>query len=364
MTYKFKLLSIDGGGIRGIIPAKILAEVEKRTGKRIFELFDLIAGTSTGGILALGLAKPHPDKPNEARYTAQELVELYRNNGQQIFSKRPESALEKFAEQQLSNVFKQFRLPNIDPDELVQSKYPADGREKVLTKYFGDTPIETALKDVLVTSYDTELRTPVFFIKSQDEEKIGENFRKICSGLTMKQAAMATSAAPTFFPPVKIPTTQKTDNGYYSLVDGGVFANNPTALAIMEAIISYRKRQKEKLNIDEILVVSMGTGSLIRKYPYDQAVNWGQLKWVQPVLDIALDGQSESVACQLEQLLPYAEDIPKQYYRFQGMLTKANDNMDDATPDNIKKLETLAELIIKERNKDLNELCEQLIALA
>src|SRR3712207_7174060 len=85
MPYKFKVLSIDGGGIRGMIPAKILAEIERRTGKRIFELFDLIAGTSTGGILALGLTKPNPQKPTEAHYSAEKLIDLYREEGEQVF---------------------------------------------------------------------------------------------------------------------------------------------------------------------------------------------------------------------------------------------------------------------------------------
>jgi patatin-like phospholipase/acyl hydrolase len=82
----FKVLSIDGGGIRGIIPAMVLAEIEERTGKPIAEMFDLIAGTSTGGILALGLAMP--EDGGRPRYTASELIELYEDEGASIFSGR------------------------------------------------------------------------------------------------------------------------------------------------------------------------------------------------------------------------------------------------------------------------------------
>jgi patatin-like phospholipase/acyl hydrolase len=343
MPYKFKVLSIDGGGIRGIIPAKILAEIEKRTGKRIFQLFDLIAGTSTGGILALGLAKPDPRKPEEADFTAEALIQLYRENGSKIFY---EPTLERFT----------------DADDLVRPKYSSDGRDAVLSQYFGDTPLLKSLTEVFLTSYDIELRVPVFFTsKSSKQETNSLVFRKICTGFSMKQAGMATSAAPTFFEPYQIPTAHRTDRGCYSLVDGGVFANNPTTLALMEAIIDSKKAGKP-LRLDEILVVSLGTGSLTRKYPYDEARHWGLVGWVQPLLNITLDGSSESVAVQLEQLLPKAENEPPQYYRFQEFLNSTNDSMDNSSKDNIKNLELLADQIIAERTDDLDEMCQQLLA--
>lgn len=361
MTYKFKVLSIDGGGIRGIVPAIILNEIEKRTGKRIFELFDLIAGTSTGGILALGLTKRHPNHPDQAQYKAEDLVTLYKNEGKVIFAKRKESLLEQLAEKQLKTILNYFKLPAIDPDDIFRTKYPSTGREKILHQYFGETPIEQALKKVFITSYDTVLRTPIFFLSNPKEEKIGESFRKICTGFTMKQAAMATSAAPTFFEPYRVSTHHRTDDGFYTLVDGGVFANNPAALALMEAIIASKKEGK-KLELDEILVVSLGTGSLTRKFLYDQTKNWGLMGWVQPIINITMDGASESVACQLEQLLPRASDQPKQYYRFQAFLNpgKGNDEMDDVSDENLRRLENLAKEIIAQ-SADLDELCKNLL---
>jgi patatin-like phospholipase/acyl hydrolase len=342
MPYKFKVLSIDGGGIRGIIPAKILAEIERRTKKRIFELFDLIAGTSTGGILALGLTMPKQKNSPEAKYTGEELIKLYRENGERIFY---EPFLERIAE----------------VDDLVRPKYSSDGRDEVLTKYFGDTPIDQALREVFITSYDIELRAPVFFTSKPGKQVIDSLvFRKICTGFTMKQAAMATSAAPTYFEPYQVPSAHRTERGFYSLVDGGVFANNPASLALMEAIID-SKKAGTPLRLEEILVVSLGTGSLTRRYPYDEAKNWGLLGWVQPLLNITLDGSSESVAVQLEQLLPKAEKQPPQYYRFQQFLNSANDNMDDASKENIKNLEQIADLIIAQRTDDLDEMCKQLL---
>lgn len=341
MPYKSRILAIDGGGIRGILPSIILSEIEKRTGKRIFQLFNLIAGTSTGGLVACGLTKPNPNAPKESHYTAEELIEIYRKDGKDIFYEPPFERLSRV-------------------DDIIRPKFSSKGRDKVVTQYLGDTPLEDALTEVFITSYDIELRAPIFFVsKPGKEETKSRTFRKICSGFTMRQASMATSAAPSYFEPFQVPTAQ-TEKGYYALIDGGVFANNPTSLAVMETIID-KKRADQKLDLDDILVVSLGTGSLTRRYHYDMAKNWGLVGWVEPLLNIIFDGSSESVAVQLEQLLPKAQNNPPQYYRFQAFLNEANDDIDVADSENIEKLEELARQIIAERNQDLDELCQQLV---
>lgn len=355
MSFKFKILSIDGGGIRGIVPAKILAEIEKRTGKlkgrpegiRTCNLFNLIAGTSTGGILAAGLTTPKPNT-KEPKYTAEALIKIYKERGGEIFY---EPFLEKI-----------MRL-----DDISRPKYSSDGRDKVVKEFFGDTPLQDAITEVFVTSYDIQLRTPVFFTsQTKKEEKNNRYYRKISSGFTMHQAAMATSAAPTYFKPFKVEASKDHETqgrGFYALVDGGVFANNPTSLALMEAIID-SKKTSNPLTLEDILVVSLGTGSLTRRYDYETAANWGLVGWVEPLLNITLDGSSESVAVQLEQLLPKAKDRPPQYYRFQALLDagKGLDDMDNTEPQNLTNLEKLADEIIAENDKRLNELCELLVS--
>ena len=111
MAQLVKILSIDGGGIRGIIPAMVLAEIERRTEKPISALFDLIAGTSTGGLLALGLTKP--DANGHAEWTAEKLIELYETDGGKIFHR--------------SRWHKVLALGN-----LAEEKYPAKGIEEVV----------------------------------------------------------------------------------------------------------------------------------------------------------------------------------------------------------------------------------------
>ena len=342
MSFKRKILSIDGGGIRGIIPALILKKIEERTRKPIAELFDLVAGTSTGGILALGLTIPHPEDPTKPKFAASELVDLYKERGKQIFF---EPTLE--------------RLTQLD--DMIRPKYSSIGREKVLTEYLGDTLVEDSLKEVLITSYDIQNRFPVFFTSEKDKEETeGREFRKICSGISMVEAAMATSAAPTYFEPYTVQTQHQTptSGGKYALVDGGVFANNPTALALIETLTAYKEEEQEKLNPEEVLVVSLGTGSLTRSYPYERAKNWGLLGWIQPLINIALDGTSEVVSIQLNQLLNESH-----YYRFQGFLDqgKGNDEIDKVDSRNLEELESLALQIIESNSSRFDSLISKIM---
>ena len=344
MATKFKrrILSIDGGGIRGIIPAIVLNYIEERTGKRIATMFDFIAGTSTGGILALGLTRKNSDSSinREPEYTAAELVNFYRKYGQKVFNQ---------------NIPMSF-------DELLQPKHNPQGRQEVLKELLGEAKVEDALREIFITSYDLELREPIFFTSNpQAEETESRNSRKICKGFKMIEAAMATSAAPTFFPPYKLPTVHHTAEGYYALVDGGIFANNPSSLAMMEAMISYKRNTGEELRRADTLVVSLGTGSLTRKYKYSDVKNWGQIKWAIPLLNVVLDGQSESVAYQLDQLM-VTEGENRNYYRFQLQLSgeNAHDQMDNASPSNIEYLEDLGNRLIEQRQGSLDKLCNLL----
>jgi patatin-like phospholipase/acyl hydrolase len=146
MANCIKVLSIDGGGIRGIIPAMILSEIERRAQRPISELFHLTAGTSTGGILALGLTKP--DGQGKPEYTAEKLIMFYEAEGKRIFS----SPLKHRIRTAWS---------------LSEEKYSSEGIEGVSYEYFGEARLKDALADVLIASYEIERRSP-FFFKSRD----------------------------------------------------------------------------------------------------------------------------------------------------------------------------------------------------
>jgi uncharacterized protein len=317
-----KLLSIDGGGIRGIIPAVILAEIEKRTGRSIAALFDLVAGTSTGGILALGLTKPDGD--GGPAFTAARLARLYEDEGRTIFSR---------------DLW--HRIYAVD--NLLEEKWPAKGIEDVLSRYFGDARITDALTEVLVTSYDIEHRRPYFF-------KRHKALRERDQDWLMSQAARATSAAPTYFEPALLTAA---DRDSLALIDGGVFANNPAMCAYVEAVKLWPEE-------DDFLVLSLGTGELVRAIPYDQARGWGLAKWAQPLIGVVFDGVSDTVDYQLGQLCEDTASTVDAYKRFQVTLTEGNDDLDDASRTNINALKRLAQNLVLDRDQEIDRLCTQL----
>ncbi len=311
------ILSIDGGGIRGVIPAMVLNYIEERTKKGIAELFDVVAGTSTGGIIALGLTCP--DESGQPKFTAKDLVDLYETSGEKIFP---------------HEFFGRLR-------QLVEEKYSARGLEEVLEDKFGDARIKDALTGVIVTAYDIERRKPVFFRRDRARGSPEER------DYLMRDVARATSAAPTYFEPLRLRAAPPRAD--YTLVDGGVFANNPGMCAFVDASAA-------KARVEDTLMVSLGTGVLTRPLPYGEARHWGLVGWSRRILDVVFDGVSDTVDFQLRQILDH------RYHRFQTILDKAEDELDDASAANIENLKLEAEELIEEHGDELDEVCDKLQA--
>lgn len=207
---KLRILSIDGGGIRGILPGTILTylekQIQKKTGNEkatIGEYFDLIAGTSTGGILSLIYLCP--DEKGNYMFGAEEALSIYLDQGDEIFD---------------VSLWKKIRSLDGNLDE----KYDAAELERALLEYFGERKLSQALKPCLITSYDIRNRKAHFFTSIEAKSTVHDYY--------LRDVALATSAAPTYFEPVRI----KSINGApHELIDGGVFANNPALCAYAEA---------------------------------------------------------------------------------------------------------------------------------
>ncbi|WP_257304242.1 patatin-like phospholipase family protein [Geothrix campi] len=325
MPKPFRILSIDGGGIRGLIPALLLAELERQTGRAVSDSFDLIAGTSTGGILALGLAAP--GQGGRPRYSAQDLAALYLKEGTRIFDE---------------SLWR--RLTN--PMGLRAAKYPSDGIEEVLEQYFGESRLKDSLVEVLVTAYDLEKRDAFFYRRRRARE---DNRYDV----PMRVAARATSAAPTYFEPLLVPWPEGRD----VLVDGGVFANNPAMCAYAEA---RQTLAKEARNADDLLLVSLGTGLYTRPYRYEDAKGWGVAGWARPILDVIFDGVADTVDYQLRQLLSPGAGGATRYLRFQTDLDAGLSEMDDTSPEHLEGLRRAAEAILQRQSADMAALVRQL----
>jgi patatin-like phospholipase/acyl hydrolase len=344
---RFRMLSIDGGGIRGLIPAILLDKLESVTGKTVPELFDVVAGTSTGGILALALTMPDEQRPGRPKFRAADIVDLYKERGAKIFAKPKFWAKLDSVVGRLPGVRDLGHALGIPRDEdvhdLFAPKYGEEGRRDVLQAHFGGARLKNALTRVFVTSYETELRIPVFFVSRPSDEADEEYYEAICGDVSLVDAALATSAAPTYFPPHQVPMPRRP----YSLVDGGIFANNPTGLAR-----SFMKGADQ----DAELIASLGTGSLQVAYPYDEIKNWGAIHWATPALKMMFDGQTEAVALAVRRM------VGPSYFRVQALLGKAqvSDDMDDVTPENLVRMEELARSLVD--SPDFRRLCDALAA--
>jgi patatin-like phospholipase/acyl hydrolase len=341
-----RILSLDGGGIRGIIPAMVLAEIERRTGRPACKLFDLIAGTSTGGIIALGVTTPGEQQPGgerQPRWSAKQLVDVYANDGPQIFHRSLLRTIETV-------------------DGMLAEKYAVAGLEKVLGHYLGDAMLSQALTKVLITSYDIRSHEPFFFKSFQpiprSASTTGEGApvrhdppapEQAAADYPMHEVARATSAAPTYFKPRDvIATPPGSSPPEYVLVDGGTFANNPAMCAYAEA--------RRNFPDADVLIVSLGTGRLTASISYDQAKHWGLLQWARPLLGVMMDGSSAAIDYQLDELLGRDED----HFRFQALLEGASDSLDDTSPKNIAALRKVAEALIDSNAARLQAVCARL----
>lgn len=319
------ILSIDGGGIRGVIPARILTEIESRAKKRIAEMFDLLVGTSTGGILAAGLAVPGPG--GRPKFSARELLDLYLDNGRTIFDRS-------------------FWRGITSAGGLADEKYSHAPLERILRVNFRDTTLADCLKPVVLTSYDIEERQPYFFKTTRAKARPERNHY-------LYEAVRATTAAPTYFEPARV-RNLATQPTVRHLVDGGVFVNNPALCAFVEALEGGGRRETMR-------VVSLGTGVHTRPIRYEEARDWGKLGWVVPIINVMMDGQADAADYHLRQILPDEKKGERQrYFRFDTELDLALDDMDAANKGNLEALRREALQIIERQSNEIDRLVKLL----
>nr|CAG4717988.1 unnamed protein product [Naegleria fowleri] len=316
------VLSIDGGGIRGIIPGSILASLEKEVIREIVKhfdqlgekppvhnfaltsCFDLIAGTSTGGIIALGSGI----SPNHSRfnfkYNASDLGDLYTNNGSIIFSKENKH-----------NKLREF---------LTSSRYDPSGLESVLTQYFGTYKLSDLVIPVLVTSFDLNRQELVVFDSEKAKPQGELTQRQLPSDYYLRDIALATSAAPTFFPIRTIESiTDPSDKHDY--IDGAVTANNPTMLAYLKA--------KKLYPGDNIYVISLGCGYENIERP----VLEGKLEWAKTISSLMITGASNLTESLMQQMVELSPN--DKYWRIDVKLDQCH--LDVTSEDFLKSLKII-----------------------
>lgn len=253
----YRVLSLDGGGIRGVLSAVILDRLERR--HPFLGRVDLFAGTSTGGILSLGLA---------AGYTPADLIELYTGHGPQVFA---DSFLDDF----------------VDMGRLVGAEYSLDHLETLLYERFGGMTLAEMPHRVLISSFDLDNGAtqpgrrswkPKFFHNFPGDDSDGDQ--------EVVDVALRTSAAPTYFPV------------HQGFIDGGVIANNPSTCALAQALNPETGGQ----TVDQVALLSLGTGRN-PKYLEAESADWGLAQWAPHLVSLMLEGSVDNADYQCRQIL-------------------------------------------------------------
>ncbi|MFB2835230.1 CBASS cGAMP-activated phospholipase [Floridanema evergladense] len=310
----FRILSLDGGGIRGVIEAVILAEVEKIVKKPLNQYFDLIAGTSTGSILASAIALGR---------SSEQIIQLYRSKGKIIF---PYTSL--FSLQRLSLILKY---------GLSAPKYSGRGLIEVLQSEFGNTKLgDIKSPRLLITAYDTLDREFIVFKNWQTYKPwINTPLWEVC---------VSSSSAPTFFPAHLLTTESKT----YSLIDGGIGANNPSACAVAEAL-------RLENPIKDIAVLSIGTGDMTQPIPFTKVRSWGLIQWIWQgrLIEVLMDASADVndyISREVMSPPEMGNEASSRYFRLQPKIII--DVIDDVSDENINRLITATEIYLQQ-NRDL-----------
>lgn len=367
----FRILSLDGGGVRGIIAAKMLTDIEKRIDKPLHEYFDLIVGTSTGSIVAAAIATGR---------NSDNIVEFFQNKSSSIFP--------------YQSIFSPQRIPLLLKYGISAPKYSDNNLIQVLRGVFGETrlfDIATSPR-LLVISYDTIERNPIIFKSWRPDKPYGN--------VPLWEVCVSSASAPTYFPAHKLDKrvignlkdasintiifseNESTVDGVYenaeiritdgkgsgqlrviknyigsmrkaivnrawdripdktstysiktiySAIDGGVAANNPSGCGIAEALrVGYSPK--------EISILSIGTGERTRIIPYQKARTWGLFEWAAPIVGVLFDGSSDIYEYISKQIVH--EQLVRLQFNLDKHLTgkRLSDDLDNATEENMNNL--------------------------
>lgn len=278
-----KVLTIDGGGVRGIVPAMILAEIERRMGKPAHKLFDVIAGTSTGAFIG-ALATRSSDTISPA--SADEIVELYRKEAGQYFKKR--------------------FLWQLSPP-----KYQRKSAENVLRKHLGEADLARTATRFIAPVYALREQPPrVHYFNTLAAQQLASDNHLLW------QVVRGATAAPSYFQPFDVQTAN--GSAHTTVIDGGVYANNPAMLGWLHAhqsvsgtyLAARNGNQHHYVPFDEqfttdatslkdTVVVSLGTGFSNQPIDPDRAKKWGRVGWLFPLLDVIVEAQADQSTAEL-----------------------------------------------------------------
>jgi patatin-like phospholipase/acyl hydrolase len=320
MSKRINILSIDGGGIRGILPASFLSTLEERlqqkTGHseaRLANHFDLIAGTSTGGLLTCVYLCPDDNNALKPKFSAKQALEFYLAYGQSAF--KPQVTSGGF------------------------HKYSPEGLEMQLFLFFKHLKFSQLIKPCCITAYELTHSEPHLFLS---HKAVGDPR----SNYYLKDISRATTALPGIFPPAKVSSLAGRS---YQFIDGSIFAYNPALYAFIQA--------KELFpHAEEFFLLSLGTGHAFTAYSDKQLEDDSDKNWAHLLADIAFAAHSDIVNYQVADI--FRAKVKSRYMRLQPSLQGLNKEMDDVSQVNVQALYMAGQNYIKSNEKSIAEIVD------
>lgn len=321
----FCILSIDGGGIRGVVVTRMLEAIANRLNlsNPLVNHFDMVTGTSTGAIVASGLVLGK--SPGE-------LLDLYLRRGREIF---PYTG---WLNPKRLNLLWKYGLsaPKFSDQGLIQVIQQELGMEKRLADI---SPDRLRSQKLMIISYDTVSREPVVFKSWRHEEWY--------ASVPLWEACVCSASAPVYFPAHRLIVDDRSPVQDRSMIDGGIGANNPSACAVAEAIRLLRTGKnlpvhaQESMDqiVNEIRILSLGTGELGRSLSWQEIRGWGALQWGTRLVDVILDAPADIHAYITRQILSDAmRDDPYHHLRLQPVLDQKFGAIDNTEPAYLRNL--------------------------
>ncbi|KAF3320785.1 patatin-like protein 2 [Carex littledalei] len=344
------VLSIDGGGIRGLIPGTILVYLESQLQEldgpdaRLADYFDVITGTSTGGLIATMLTAPN--KENRPLFTANEIVKFYVDNGPSIFHQNTDL----FAK--VENQFHPAKGP----------KYDGTFLHKKIKELLKETKISETLTNLVIPTFDIKVLEPVIFTTIDGKKTPLKN-------ALLSDVCIGTSAAPTILPGHHFQTKDPQGNTKtkdYNLIDGGVAANNPTVVAISHITKQIFMKNPDFARITpkdygKFIVISIGTGNAKQEGTYnaEDSAKWGALEWLYnngmtPLIDVFFHASSALVDANLSVFFETLNSY-ENYLRIQtNALKGATASVDNSTQKNLQDLIKVGKDLLKSPVAEVN----------
>ncbi|GMI65992.1 phospholipase A IVB, PATATIN-like protein 5 [Hibiscus trionum] len=344
---KITVLSIDGGGIRGIIPATILSFLEHKLQEldgqdaRIADYFDVIAGTSTGGLMTAMLTAP--DENGRPLFKGEEIAPFYLKHGPKIFPRN------------------NYKRMTMNMNALMRPKYNGKYLRKTICMVLGDRRLHETLTSVVIPTFDIKLLQPTVFTTFEAK-------RDTSKDALLSDICIATASAPTYFPAYRFNTedSEGTDREFH-LVDGGIAANNPALLALKPTGLAFPGDQEQgdslrrALNYENYLIISLGTGTskMEKKYNAKTAEKWGILGWLysegsSPLVDAFTFAGADMVDLHMSMIFSSIKS-EQNYLRIQDdKLTGDASSTDKATIKNMTNLVQIGEKLLQKPVTKMN----------